>query len=190
MSERHHEHAERHERVNEQLATEREQKLSALQHAIQPEHDNANERAKQAREAIHGKLETNERHEHHETPVPQEEAEPYEPPTSRPMLSPRVNYAHTMATVRHQLTPVSRSFSKFIHTPVVEKTSEILETTIARPSVVSGATWTALIVGSVFYFTARHYGYMLSGSELLFSFIVGAVVGVLIEGLYFMFRSR
>jgi hypothetical protein len=55
---------------------------------------------------------------------------------------------------------------------------------VARPSVAAGATWTALIVGAVFYFTARHYGYMLSGSELLFSFVAGAVIGLAVEGLW------
>jgi hypothetical protein len=39
-------------------------------------------------------------------------------------------------------------------------------------------------VGAIFYLTAYHFGYMLSGSELLFSFVVGALIGILLEGLW------
>jgi len=102
----------------------------------------------------------------------------------RTFLDHRLNYAQTLASVQRRLKPASRSFSKVIHAPVVEKASEVLETTVARPSVMLGTTWTALIVGTLFYFTARHYGYALSGSELLFSFIVGAVIGLTLEGLW------
>jgi hypothetical protein len=73
---------------------------------------------------------------------------------------------------------------------VVEKTAEALEHNLARPSVLAGATWTALAVGSLFYAIARHYGFNLSGSELLFSFIVGALLGILFEGLWRIVRPH
>jgi hypothetical protein len=99
-------------------------------------------------------------------------------------LNHHLNYAQTLASVQRKLSPVSRTFSKVIHTPLVEKTSEALESNVARPSVLLGITWTALIVGSIFYITAHHYGYALSGSELLFSFIVGALLGLVLEGIW------
>jgi hypothetical protein len=184
-AERHQEHQERHEQAQADLEAARTQKLEELQHSQELAPEDHVERAEAAREAIHGH---HEKQENAPTPEPEEMVD--QAPTSRPMLSPKMNYVHTMATIRRQLSPVSQNFSKFIHTPVVEKTTEILENTVARPSVAIGATWTALIVGGVFYFVARHYGYMLSGSELIFSFIVGAFVGLLIEGLLFMFRGR
>jgi hypothetical protein len=95
-----------------------------------------------------------------------------------------------MRSVQQHLSPASRNFSKFIHTPAVEKTSEALEQTVARPSVTLGATWTALIVGGLAYFVARHYGFHLSGSELLFSFIVGAIIGIVGEGVFRVFKRR
>ncbi len=65
-----------------------------------------------------------------------------------------------------------------------------MEKTVARPSLMLGTTWTALIVGSIFYLTARHYGFTLSGSELLFSFVVGALLGLVLEGLWQAFKRR
>jgi len=174
--EHHHEQAERHEHANHELEQTRREKLEELSHRAELTPDDAEHRAEAAREVI------NRREPAPEEPKPAAETRAHAP---RPLhLDYRLNYAHTVAAMQRHLTPVSRSFSKFIHAPAVEKTSEVLERTVARPSVVAGATWTALIVGSVFYFTARHYGYMLSGSELLFSFVVGAVIGIVIEGLW------
>ncbi len=90
-------------------------------------------------------------------------------------------YAETMASVRRRLSPVSRSFSKVIHAPAIEKTSEVIGATIARPSVTTGATVTAAIVGGFLYYMARTYGFSLSGSEILLSLVVGGVLGFLIE---------
>lgn len=180
MSERHTEHQERHERTHEHLEEAHRQKLEELRQNATVETDDAAKRAEAAREIIRG----------HDQPEP--EPEPTAPenhaPTPRLIHYVKQNYAETLGSLQRKLDPVSRNFSKFIHVPAVEKTSEVLEKTVARPSVMLGTTWTALIVGSVFYFTARHYGYMLSGSELLFSFVVGALLGIVIEGLVRLVR--
>ncbi|HEX3082867.1 MAG TPA: hypothetical protein VHQ86_06520 [Candidatus Saccharimonadia bacterium] len=107
-----------------------------------------------------------------------------------PFINHHLNYKQTLGSIQRQLTPVSRNFSKFIHTPAVEKVSEALENTVARPSVMVGTIWTALIVGSIFYLIAYHYGYALSGSELLFSFVIGALFGLVIEGVIHLLRRR
>ena len=179
--EHHHEHAERQEQHNEQLEQAAREKREELSHRPENAPEDSERRAEAAREVIH-------RQEKAPEPKPAAEAQPRAPHTLH--LNHRLNYAQTLATMQHRLAPVSRSFSKVIHTPVVEKTSEVLENTVARPSVVAGATWTALLVGGAFYFTARHYGYMLSGSELLFSFVVGAVIGLAIEGAFRSLRHR
>jgi len=175
-----------------------EQISSALEHA-------RGDQLEKAREA----LSTNEASEHAENraedarnklreldkqePEPAAKAETAAKPAPAPrlpFLNHHLNYAQTLASIQRKLTPVSRSFSKVIHTPVVEKASEALESNVARPSVLLGTTWTALIVGAVFYITAHHYGYALSGSELLFSFIVGALLGLAVEGLWHLLRRR
>jgi hypothetical protein len=176
MSERHETHHAQPETAGAGLEAARAEKLAELRATAETGAENNRERADAAREII------KQQDRQPEQSAPKTEAE-QTPAPSRPLIPPRLNYAHTMATLQRQLAPVSRTFSKFIHTPTVEKTSEVLESTIARPSVTLGALWTALIVGGVFYFTARSYGYALSGSEMLFSFIVGAVLGLVLEGI-------
>ncbi len=105
-------------------------------------------------------------------------------------LSHGLGYADTMASVQRRLSPASRSFSKVIHAPAVEKTSAVLEKTVMRPSVTLGATWTALIVGVIFYWTARHYGFRLSGSEMILALIVGGLLGAGLEWIGFLLRRK
>ena len=99
-------------------------------------------------------------------------------------------YAQTMASIRRHLPTASRAFSKVIHTPMVEKTSEAVGKTVMRPSVTLGATSTALLVGGFTYFLAKHYGYALSGSSILLSLVIGGLVGILIEGIAKLFRPK
>lgn len=105
-------------------------------------------------------------------------------------LDKLVSYRHTLKGVQKQLKPTSRKFSKFIHAPIVEKTSEALEKTVMRPSVTLGASLTALAVGGFFYFSARRYGFTLSGSEFLVSLLVGAIMGGLIEAVFKLAKPK
>jgi hypothetical protein len=179
--EHHNDHSERHEKIDHELEEAGREQIEKLRHNGEHEPDNASERAEAAREVIN-KPEP--------APEPEPSPEAAAPKIRIPFLDHKLSYSDTMRSMQRHLSPASRSFSKVIHSPLVEKTSEALEKTIARPSVTLGATWTALIVGSVFYLTAYHYGYMLSGSELLFSFIVGALIGILIEAALQAFRRH
>lgn len=150
------------------------------------ETDPADRRAEAAREVIN-------KHEHERAPEPAAVATETETPAPAPtslIFHPKLNYTQTLASIQRRLTPASRTFSQLIHTPAIEKASEAIENTVARPSVTAGATWTALIIGSIFYFTARRYGYALSGSEIELSFIVGAAVGLGLEWLWRTFIRR
>jgi len=189
--------AEHHERSIEQHQPA-ERSHAELEHAAQRQLDHlrrhehtgevdADTRVEAAREAINR---------HHE-PEPQPEPAPVAERQASPahhvaahLPNLRQNYAHTMTTLQRHLKPTSRRFSRFIHRPAVEKVSESLERTVARPSVTAGATWTALVVGTLFYFTARRYGYALSGSEMILSFAVGAVLGLILEQLWRLFVRR
>lgn len=90
----------------------------------------------------------------------------------------------TMKTVRAQLSPVQRSFSKFIHAKPIEVTSELLEETIFRPSFLWGGVIGGLIFGSALYLFARTQGFRLSGSEFIFGLLIGGVIGVIFEKLF------
>jgi hypothetical protein len=176
----HPEQGSEHQSSLEQAAQERREELKA--NPEQTAEQSPDRRAEAAREIIHKSTEVQ--------PNP-EPANAAEKPSLRhrlPVFNPDVNYAHTMASLQHKLAPVSRRFSRLIHTPAIEKTSEALEKTVARPSVINGALWTALLVGGTFYIIARTYGYALSGSEILFSFLAGGLIGIAAESLWRAFH--
>ena len=181
--EHHHSSNERNERDQVDLEKARNEKLAELHQKSEKSPDDSPERARIARETIN-------KPEHTPEPPPAVEADRSASP-SIPLLDYKLNYTQTVASMQRHLKPVSRTFSKVIHIPAIEKASEALENTVARPSLTAGATWTALIMGSLFYFTARHYGYVLSGSEITLSFIVGAIIGLALEAAWrSAFRRR
>lgn len=164
----------------ETMGNERLKELSetAAEHAPEDGVD----RAEQAREQIS-------RHEQAPEPVPTADKEaPKSVITAT--LDYVLNYKQTLTSMQQRLRPASRNFSKVIHAPAVERSSEALEATVMRPSVTLGATWTALIVGGIFYETARYYGYHLSGFEMIAALIVGGILGVVIEGVLRSVRRK
>lgn len=102
----------------------------------------------------------------------------------------KASYKETMRSIQRHLPATSRAFSKVIHNNAVDKTSEVLGKTVLRPSVTLGATSTALIVAGIAYILAKRYGYSLSGSAILFSLLVGGIVGLLFEGISKLFRRK
>ena len=82
--------------------------------------------------------------------------------------------------MQSQLNAPSRAFSKVIHNPVVEKTSDVVGNTVARPNlVIAGAL--GAIASVVVYIIAKTYGYELSGFETIGLFILGWAIGAIIE---------
>ena len=90
------------------------------------------------------------------------------------------SYRKTMKKMQSELSPASRTLSKVIHNPAVEKASEAIGSTVARPNlIIAGAL--GAIASVIVYFVARHYGYVLSGSETIILFICGWVIGAIVE---------
>jgi hypothetical protein len=86
-----------------------------------------------------------------------------------------------MAQVQAEMPAPQRAFSKVIHSPVVEKTSEFVGATVARPNaILSGAVVAFFLVLAV-YLIAKNYGYVLSGFETIGAFIIGWVLGILYD---------
>jgi hypothetical protein len=171
------------EQSSAELETAARERLEQLKHHESAETDDSGRRAEAAREVIHRQ---EQQPKHEQTPA----AETHKQHPVHRILNPQLNYAHTLASLQRRLKPAQRTFSKVIHTPVVERTSEALEKTVARPSVTAGAGWTAFAVGLVFYLTARRYGYTLSGSEMIASFFVGGLLGLVLEWLWRGLRHR
>lgn len=91
------------------------------------------------------------------------------------------SYKRTMKHVQDELSPSSRVFSKIIHTKAIEKTSEVLGSTIARPNAMLAGAVSAFVLTLGVYVMAKTLGYKLSGFETIAAFIVGWVIGVIYD---------
>ncbi len=90
-------------------------------------------------------------------------------------------YKKTMKEVRSQMNAPSRVFSTIIHNPVVEKTSEVLGNTVARPNAVLAGSTTAFLLVVMVYAVAKHYGYVMSGFETIGAFAFGWAIGLMAD---------
>jgi sorbitol-specific phosphotransferase system component IIBC len=90
-------------------------------------------------------------------------------------------YKHTIRTIQRDMKPASRAFSKVIHNQTVEKASNVVGSTVARPDSILAGSLTALILTAIVYAIASHYGYVLSGFETIGAFVIGWLIGVIID---------
>lgn len=95
-----------------------------------------------------------------------------------------------MKQVQAEMTGPERAFSKFIHTPVVEKISDTVGSTIARPNAILAGSFTAFILVLGVYTVAKTFGYPLSGFETIGAFIVGWVIGILFDYFKIMITGK
>lgn len=108
--------------------------------------------------------------------------------TSKELLAQ--TYDRTLSSVRNRLKKPERTFSKIIHQPVIEKGSEVLGATIARPS--------GILFGGLFSFVGSLLGYLLAkrlGGELplsifAFCFVGGFAFGLAIEFTWYFYKKR
>jgi flagellar biosynthesis/type III secretory pathway protein FliH len=99
-------------------------------------------------------------------------------------------YAQTMRLIRTELPGPSRVFSKVIHAPVVERSSEVIGGTLARPNAILAGSATALILVICVYILARTFGYHLSGFETIGAFLLGWVLGLIYDYVRVMTLGR
>ena len=91
------------------------------------------------------------------------------------------SFKRHMKDVQTQLPPMQRAFSKVIHNPVVEKTSEFIGGTVARPNAILAGSVVAFFAVLAVYLVAKNLGYVLSGFETIAAFIVGWGIGILYD---------
>lgn len=100
------------------------------------------------------------------------------------------SYKHTMKSIRSEMSAPARTFSKVIHNPVVERTSEVVGSTVARPNaILSGSIFACLFVLGL-YLLARNNGFALSGFETIATFLVGWAFGIVFDLLRGMFTGK
>lgn len=104
--------------------------------------------------------------------------------------SQKVAFSRIMQTTQAQMGTSSRTFSKVIHTPAVEKTSEVLGSSVARPNaILSGAVF-AFVLTLAVYLVAHWYGYTLSGFESIAAFILGWALGIIYDFMRVMVTGK
>lgn len=95
-----------------------------------------------------------------------------------------------MKDARREMSAPSRVFSKLIHNKAVEKTSEAIGSTIARPNAILSGSLFAFILTASLYFWAKYVGYPLSGFETIGAFIIGWLVGMILDFTRIMFTGK
>ncbi|HUC96174.1 MAG TPA: hypothetical protein VMR16_00730 [Candidatus Saccharimonadales bacterium] len=88
------------------------------------------------------------------------------------------SFKQTMTQVQNELPVSGKIFSKVIHNSVIEKTSDIVGGTVARPNALFAGAFVAFILTLLTYTVAKTMGYVLSGFETIAAFIVGWVIGI------------
>lgn len=147
------------------------------------------ERAAEKGEKNHEDAAESARHEiekvtHEKESVAHENSKEQSPAERRGPASKReraASYDKTMQEVRSQMSAPSRAFSAFIHNPVVEKVSDAVGGTIARPNAILAGAGFAFLFTLAIYLVARFNGYPLSGTETIASFAAGWVLGLVFD---------
>lgn len=115
------------------------------------------------------------------------------PAEKRGVISKRernASYETTMTEVRTQMSAPSRAFSNVIHQPAIEKISDALGGTIARPNAVLSGSVSAFLLTMAIYLVARFNGYPLSGTETIAAFILGWLVGITFDYLRLIITGK
>lgn len=99
-------------------------------------------------------------------------------------------YNAIMTDARSQMSAPSRAFSKLIHNRAVEKTSEFVGSTVARPNAILAGSVSAFIIVLGVYLIAHFFGYPLSGAETILAFILGWIAGVIYDFLRVMITGK
>lgn len=86
-----------------------------------------------------------------------------------------------MKQVQSEMSAPERTFSKFIHSKPIERSSEVVGSTIARPNAILAGAVTAFILVLGVYLVSKTLGYTLSGFETIAAFLVGWLIGILYD---------
>lgn len=184
--------AERHNSPNHR-AVELDATPSTNLHEVNPSthHDNGKEKTVREKEAHSAHLEARHAAPHaEEFRTPREERSPAERrgPVTQKQLTREFN--HTIHHIQDEMPPSQKAFSKFIHIPTIEKTSDILSITVARPNALLAGSVCAFALTLGVYLFAKSVGYTLSGFEPIAAFITGWLVGMLYDYLRIMITGK
>ncbi|HOR23154.1 hypothetical protein KBB76_01165 [Candidatus Saccharibacteria bacterium] len=92
-----------------------------------------------------------------------------------------LRYKSTLKETEKQLNTLERYASRVINNRVVDKYSEIGAKTIARPMGILTGTLCAIIGGTVIYIMAKKIGFSLPSTVLIFLYLLGFIIGLLVD---------
>ena len=93
-------------------------------------------------------------------------------------------YMRAMTRVRKHLSVPSRAFSKVVHSKALERPSEVIGNTVARPSGMLGGAFVAAIGSSILLWVTKHYGYEYNYLAVILLFVIGMTLGLAVEILW------
>lgn len=99
-------------------------------------------------------------------------------------------YSRAMTRVRKHLSLPSKLLSKAVHSKVLDKPSEVIGKTVARPSGMLGGAIFAAIGSSALLWITKHYGYEYNFLAVILLFGFGLVVGLAVEAGWKALRKR
>lgn len=163
----------------QEAAQERLETLRKTPENSQETHENQAEEIRSARveaKSIFAKEAGQEKHSDREPSVPSIQAI-----RNVTKIEKQKAFKKTLARAQQDMRLPSRTFSKVIHHPLIEQSSELIGNTIARPNAIIFGSATAIIVSFVMYMVAMTYGYTLSGFEIIGSYVIGWIFGLIID---------
>ena len=101
-----------------------------------------------------------------------------------------MSFSRSMTRARKKLSVPSRAFSKVIHVDAIDKSSEFIGKTVARPSSMLSGAFIAFIGTSALLWATRYYGYEYNYLLFILLFVGGAIIGVAGEGLWRMTHKQ
>lgn len=99
-------------------------------------------------------------------------------------------YTHTLSSIRNRLKGPEKSFSKAIHQPAIERASEMLENTVARPSGLLFGGLFSFIGSLASYILARRLGGELKLSVFVVFFVGGFFIGLIVELIWRYYSNK
>lgn len=92
-----------------------------------------------------------------------------------------ITYARSLLRTQKKLSLPAQYVSKAIHSPILDKPSELTAKTVARPSSMLGGALAAMIGTALLLWVIQSHGYAYNYLAIAVLFVGGAILGLLIE---------